>query len=305
MELVSVVIGTYNGASYLAEQLESIINQTYSSLEILIIDDASQDNTLDIANHYSNTYSNITVHSFETNVGYIKNFERGIALTKGNYIALSDQDDWWLPTKIERLMNHIDQYDLVYCDSDFVDENLKKMNNSFSKAKNLISTNNPINLLLDNCVSGHAALFKKSLFQKATPFPNTIPHDWWIAYVASLENGFIYIDEPLVKYRHHQDNAIASGKKKIKDKRKKKSKRQKFAERRLRIQAFYNRCPDHLKKEKKIILLIKNSYGSFSIRNNFRRVFLFYANRKELLKIYKKNNLNKIIYVGNIFFRIK
>lgn len=305
MELVSVVIGTYNGASYIKEQLDSILAQTYSPLEIIIVDDASKDNTVTIALDYSQKYDHITVHTFEINVGYIKNFERGIALAKGKYIALSDQDDWWMPTKIESLMNKIDHHELVYCDSDFVDADLKRMGNRFSSVKNLINISSPINLLIDNCVSGHASLFKKSLFEKAAPFPENIPHDWWLAYVASLEKSILYIDEPLVKYRHHQHNVIASAKKKKKDKSKKKSKRQKFEERRLRIETFYAKCPDRLKQEKKLILKIKQSYHSFSLLNNLNRVFLFYSNRKELLKILKRSNSSKIIYILNMFFRVK
>jgi len=305
MRLVSVVIGTYNGASYIKEQLDSILAQTYSPLEIIIVDDASKDNTVAILQDYSQKYNNIKVYDFKTNVGYIKNFERGIALTKGKHIALSDQDDWWMPTKIEALMNNINHYELVYCDSDFVDADLKLMGNRFSNVKNLVSIDTPINLLIDNCVSGHASLFKKSLFEKAIPFPENIPHDWWLAYVASLEEGILYVDEPLVKYRHHQHNVIASAKKNKKDKSKKRSKRQKFEKRKLRIKTFYAKCPDHLKQEKKLILKIKKSYHSFSLPNNLNRVFLFYSNRKELLKILKRSNFSKIVYILNMFFRIK
>jgi len=305
MKLVSIIIGTFNGALYIEEQLESILNQTYSPLEIIITDDASNDNTLDIVNTYSKKHNHIKIHAFDTNVGYIKNFERGIALAKGDYVALSDQDDWWMPSKIERLMNTINYHELAYCDSEFVDENLTEMKNSFSNVKNLVSIHSPIPLLIDNCVSGHASLFKKSLFEKAIPFPDFIPHDWWLAYVASLEKGILYLDEPLVKYRHHQHNVIASSKKNKKDKSKKKSKSQKFEERRRRMETFYAKCPDHLKKEKKLILKIKKSYHNFSLFNNIRRVFLFYSNRKELLKIIKRNNLNKGVYIMNMFFRVK
>ncbi|MEW7290477.1 glycosyltransferase family 2 protein [Aquimarina sp. 2304DJ70-9] len=305
MELVSVVIGTYNGATYISEQLESILHQTYTPLEIIVVDDASSDATLDILNTYSEKHSNITVHPFDTNVGYIKNFERGIALAKGNYIALSDQDDWWMPTKIEKLMSHMHHYDLVYCDSIFVDENLNELGSSFSETKNLISINTPINLLIDNCVSGHASLFKKSLYDKAIPFPDFIPHDWWLAYVASTENNVYYLDEPLVKYRHHQNNIIASSKKDKKTKKNKRSKRLKRIEKRKRITSFYDKCPDSLEEEKKIILSLKTSYNSFSLVNNFRRVRLFYVNRKEMLKTIKKTAPDKIIYIVTMFFRIK
>ncbi|GAA4278511.1 glycosyltransferase family 2 protein [Aquimarina mytili] len=305
MELVSIVIGTYNGASYISEQLESILQQTYTPLEIIIVDDASTDETLDVIQKYDKMHSNIKMHAYDINVGYIKNFERGIALATGAYIALSDQDDWWMPTKIEKLMNHIHHYDLVYCDSIFVDENLQNLGSSFSTTKNLISINTPINLLIDNCVSGHAALFKKSLYEKAIPFPDFIPHDWWLAYVASIENNIYYLDEPLIKYRHHQNNVIASSEKNKKAKKEKKPKRLKYIQKRKRIDSFYEKCPDAFTKEKRIILSIKESYRNFSLFNNLKRIFVFYKNRKELLKIVKKNNINKIVYIANMFFKIK
>ncbi len=305
MKLVSIVIGTYNGAAYISEQLESIIHQTYTPLEIVIADDASNDNTVDIIKKYCKKHDNITLHAFKNNVGYIKNFERGIALATGDYIALSDQDDWWMPTKIEKLMNHIQPYDLVYCDSVFVDDALHDLGNSFSQTKNLIGPGTPLNLLIDNCVSGHASLFKKSLYEKAIPFPDLIPHDWWLAYVATTENNIFYLNEPLVKYRHHQNNIIASTKKTKNSKKRKKSKQVKFTEKRKRINNFYNQCPDSLKEEKEIILSIKKTYRNFSLINNFRRGLIFYTYRNELLKIIKKDALNRILFIASMFFRIK
>ncbi|MBQ4822606.1 glycosyltransferase family 2 protein [Aquimarina sp. MMG016] len=306
MELVSVVIGTYNGSEYIEDQLQSILNQTYSKIEVIIVDDASNDTTIDIVTEFSKKHKNIIIHAFDKNVGYIKNFERGIDLANGKYIALSDQDDWWAPTKIEKLINSISDYDLVYCNSTFVDEKLNCLGNSFSSTKNLINSNTPLNFLLDNCVSGHASLFTKSLYNNAKPFPELIPHDWWLAYVASLGNGLFYLDEPLVKYRHHQDNVIASNNKDKKDKKKnKKSKGQKFKERRHRINNFYDRCPDELQEEKRIILSVKESYSNFSLSNNLKRVAVLFSNRKEILKINKKNDLEKMFYLANMFFKIK
>jgi len=305
MELVSVVVSTYNGAKYLKEQIDSILQQTYSPMEIIIIDDASTDETQSIAANYCSNHSNVFLHAFENNVGYIKNFERGIALAKGSYIALSDQDDWWDPTKISKLMNCIGSYDLAYCDSSFVDENLNSMHSSFSKKKNLIHIQNPLQLLLDNVVSGHACIFRSELYKQAIPFPESIPHDWWLAYVASVGNGIFYLNQPLIKYRHHSTNIIASVKKEKKNRKNKKSKKQKFQDRRNRIDAFLKKCPEYLKEEKEIISAIKKSYQNFSLINNIKRVSLFFKNRKILLSIMKKTLYQKLLFVLNMFFRIK
>jgi len=296
--LISIIIGTYNGEKHIKTQLESILNQTYNNLEIIIVDDASEDETVSIINLISKNHDNVYVHGFKDNLGYIKNFERGIALAKGNFIALSDQDDWWEPSKLEVLKKELKNNDIVYCDSSFVDEDLNSLGNSFSKIKNMISSNNPVHFLIDNCVSGHAMLFKKELFNKATPFPHLIPHDWWLTYIASLNNGVKYIDMPLVKYRHHENNVIASTKKKSKN-------TNRNNERRHRIEQFYNMCPEILTSEKKLLKALNNSYKSFSFSNNFKRSILFLNNQKNLLSIIKKSTFKKFIFSINMFFKIK
>jgi len=298
MQLVSIVIGTYNGEKYIETQLKSIVSQTYKNIEIIIVDDSSNDNTVAIINEFAEKHNNINIHPFKENVGYIKNFERGIALANGELISLSDQDDWWEPKKTEKLVANIKNHDLIYCDSSFVDEKLNSMDSSFSKIKNMINSNNPVHFLIDNCVSGHAALFKKELYNKATPFPKLIPHDWWLTFIASANNGVTYLNEPLVKYRHHQNNVIASNKKK-------KEKEIKLHERRHRIDVFYKNCPEALIKEKEIIGSINDAYKSFSIKNNFKRIIVFLKHQKELLIIIKKSNFKKIIFSINMFFKIK
>ena len=298
MELVSVIIGTYNGAKYIDAQLQSIIDQTYPEVEIIIVDDASQDDTVAVLNSFAKKHNNISIHNFKENVGYIKNFERGILLAKGDFIALSDQDDWWEPTKIEELKKQLKNNDLVYCDSTFVDKNLKPLGKSFSTIKNMISSKNPLNFIIDNCVSGHAMLFKKELFNKATPFPELIPHDWWLTYLASVNNGVTYFNKPLVKYRHHQNNVIASTKKKEKNPNR-------LAERKHRIENFHNACPETFIHEKRTIAAINNSYKKFSFTNNLKRTFLFLRNQKELLQILKKSTFKKTIFSINMFFKLK
>ena len=145
MKLVSVVVGTYNGSKYIETQLQSIIEQTYSNLEVIIVDDASNDDTVAIVQNIAKKHKHISAYTFNDNLGYIKNFERGIALAKGDLIALSDQDDWWHPSKIKTLVEHINDKDLIYCDSAFVNEELQLTGKRFSTIKNLFSSTNPLN----------------------------------------------------------------------------------------------------------------------------------------------------------------
>lgn len=297
MQLVSIVLCTYNGEKYISSQLDSIINQTYSNTEIIIADDNSTDNTLEIIKQYAQKNTNIRVFNFQDNVGYIKNFERGIAQAKGNYIALSDQDDWWYPNKIEVLLDNIGNNHLIYCNSEFTDENLKTKQETFLTKKNLIQSNNPLDFVMYNCVSGHAMLFKKDLFEIAKPFPLGIPHDWWIAFCASFSLGVSYYNEILVKYRHHQNNALVNKKTKT-------SKKERNNKRKHRVKSFYLKCPKKL-KEKLVLKQLHESYKSFSFLNNIKRVTLFIKHKKHFFRISKKSNLSKNKLIANMFFKIK
>ena len=298
MQLVSVIIGTYNGSKYIETQLQSIIKQSYSNLEIIIVDDASTDNTIEIVENIAKGYNHIHVHAYDINVGYIQNFERGIALASGKLIALSDQDDWWHPSKIESLVEHINDKDLIYCDSAFVNEELQLTGERFSTIKNLFSSTNPLNFLIDNCVSGHAMLFKKTLFEKAKPFPKLVPHDWWLTYLAALNNGITYLDKPLVHYRLHVDNVIASN-------TEKKEKVEKLIERNIRLRQFYNASHSSNHKSEKIVLKFRDSYNSSTFFSNMKRALLFFKYKKDVLKILKKSEFKKIIFCLNMFFKIK
>src|SRR6476661_6415310 len=100
--LVSVVLATYNGELFIEEQIKSILQQTYSPIELIIVDDASTDNTISIIQQFEASHSCIRLFTSERNVGYIKNFEKGMLLASGEYIALSDQDDIWEAAKLSR-----------------------------------------------------------------------------------------------------------------------------------------------------------------------------------------------------------
>ena len=109
-ELVSIVMATYNGEKYLLRQLDSILQQTYQHIELIVVDDASTDGTLSILEEYAALDDRIHVFPAEMNLGLVANFERGLRLAKVDFIALSDQDDIFRKDKIEILLTaFIDQ----------------------------------------------------------------------------------------------------------------------------------------------------------------------------------------------------
>jgi glycosyltransferase involved in cell wall biosynthesis len=115
---VSVVISTYNGSAFILDQLYSILKQTYKISEIIIVDDASTDDTWLILQSFVLEHKIIKLYQNEQNLGYNKSFEKALQLASGDVIAISDQDDIWHENKIETLLNNWkDNTPLIYCNS--------------------------------------------------------------------------------------------------------------------------------------------------------------------------------------------
>jgi glycosyltransferase involved in cell wall biosynthesis len=202
--MVSIALASLNGGRFIAEQLDSLVNQTYPNLEIIISDDGSEDDTLGILESYALQYPFISIVTNDGEHGVARNFENALKYCKGELIALCDQDDIWHPSKIEILVRHIGDNSLIYHNSLLIDEqgfSLKQLT-----VDKEYSGNNPKVLLLKNVVSGHACLFKKELLQVALPFPEGMSHDWWLAAIAADEQGIRYHPAILVHYRQHLNN---------------------------------------------------------------------------------------------------
>jgi glycosyltransferase involved in cell wall biosynthesis len=306
--LVSIVIATFNGAAYLEEQLESIITQTYPNIEIIASDDGSIDNTIEILLKYSAAHKNFTLLKNTNNLGYIKNFEQAMTVASGEYIAPCDQDDYWHPNKISLMVDAIENYPMLYSDSELVDDKLQSLGKKMSDKKNLATYTNCLVFATDNCIAGHATLLTKKLFLSAIPFPKQIPHDWWLPYVATFYGGVKYLDIPLVKYRNHAGNFIGA----IKIKKTKKRILQKNARKKKdlevikeRVKFFCEKCPDSYLKEKTVIKRIIKSYSSFSLENNWNRAALYLKYRKYFLAIKKCTVPYKYFFCIKMFFKIR
>ena len=240
--LVSVVICTYNGEKYLKEQLKSIMNQTYKKLEIIINDDCSSDNTLEVVKSLQKEDARIKIYKNKINLGFNKNFETTLQYTTGELIALCDQDDIWMLDKIEQLYNLLirENASLVYSNSQLVDANGNDLGIDLFKQLhvNPISVDTQLGFLFDNCIAGHTILFKKILLQRIYPIPEIIFFDRWIGFVASYFGNIAVFNEPLVYYRQHSDNVtdVLRGKKKKKTMKMRIEKREKAFE--LKVEQF-------------------------------------------------------------------
>ena len=215
-ETIDILLATYNGEDYIKEQLDSIINQTYTNIQILINDDCSTDTTKEILQEYEQKDSRIKVKYNSKNIGYKKNFEELLKRVEHQYFMLSDQDDYWLPEKVEKSLKKIEKEnaDLVFTDLQVVNENLKEITPSLVKymnfKKNIKKYNDYRLVFLRNCVTGCTIISKKELIQKYIPIPQEYPmvHDWWIALIISQQGKLSFLDEPTIKYRQHGDNQL-------------------------------------------------------------------------------------------------
>jgi glycosyltransferase involved in cell wall biosynthesis len=303
--LVSIVLATYNGERFLKQQMESLINQTYRHIEIIAVDDASSDNTIRILEEYASENKNIKIFRNETNLGFIKNFDKGCGLASGEFIAPCDQDDYWDLFKIEKLSNNIGNAPMIYCDSFVCDENLNKKDKKISDKVNCLNFTSCLQQCVYCRIYGHATLITKALYIRASPFILDIPHDWWLCYMATLMGGIKYLNEPLVYYRQHPYNAIGV----VGEKRRKhhKQNREKGKTRKIRnrVKAFYEICPDNLTREKRILHQLLSSYKNFSLINNIKRVVLFLMYFKYFLAPKKRSVFMKYLFCLKMLVKIK
>lgn len=294
--LVSIALCTYNGERFLKEQLDSIVGQIYQNLELIIVDDHSTDNTIKILHEYAEKHPFIKVYLNSTNLGYIKNFEKAMKLCSGSLIALSDQDDIWQKTKIEKQVEAIGENVLIYHDSKFIDHEGKPLGKNMSDLMNLYRGDQPEVFLFFNCISGHSVLFKKKLLDIMLPFPSTYFHDWWMVYVATNLGSIHFLTEPLVHYRQHT-NTDTNLLKRDKSKRKKVnvSSIEKYKRRvewlKSCAQFSYNKNPLFVKNIYQEYLNSENTYFLFKIAK------ILYHNRSILFKINNKSSFSKLNFI--------
>lgn len=212
--LISIAMATYNGEKYLREQLDSILNQTYKNIEIIICDDNSSDDTVKIINEYKNVDTRISLYINQENKGYVKNFEQAISLCSGDYIALCDQDDIWLPEKLEILLNEIDSNSVIHSDAQLIDGNGNKIADSWTDYYNKAKESNFMYYIFgENNITGCTCMIRKEIIDILLPFPNEFKfHDMWIALIGYGNGGIKYLDRQLMQYRLHADNVIGANK---------------------------------------------------------------------------------------------
>lgn len=205
--MISVCIATYNGEKFIKEQIDSILVQLEEEDEIIVSDDGSIDNTLQIIESYEDSRIKIFRNSFKN---LILNFEYALKQAKGEYIFLSDQDDVWLPNKVNVCKEYLYNYDIVVSNCKIVDQNLQVISNSFFEVNN--SKKGLFSNLLKNSYLGCCLAFRSKILERVLPFPKSIPmHDIWFGFVSEIFYKIKFIDMPLMLYRRHGENESPTG----------------------------------------------------------------------------------------------
>lgn len=220
---IEVLMATYNGERFVAEQIDSILGQTHQNLHLLIRDDNSTDRTTTILEEKVSQYpGRITIIETEKNLGVIQNFSALMQEATAEYVMLADQDDVWFPDKVEKTLKKMQELEktsakntplLVHTDLRVVNQRLEEIAPSFWQYTCLSPSlgDSIYKLLGQNVVTGCTLMMNHSLLKQSLPIPvGAAMHDHWIALVAAKFGKIDYINSPTMLYRQHDLNQVGA-----------------------------------------------------------------------------------------------
>ncbi|MGI1690923.1 glycosyltransferase family 2 protein [Thermoanaerobacter uzonensis] len=222
--MVDIILSTYNGKYYLVQQIESILNQTYKKWQLLIRDDGSSEETMEIISKYVDNFpEKIYLIPDEGNhLGSCLSYLELIKHTTSGYIMFCDQDDIWLPNKIKLMLKKMKDMEeiyknepiLIHTDLKVVDEELNLISDSFWKYQRLNPNVKDLNkILVQNNVTGCTIMINQKFRELLNVIPtNAIMHDWWLNLIASAFGVIGYVKDSTVLYRQHEKNEVGAKK---------------------------------------------------------------------------------------------
>lgn len=217
---IAILLSTYNGEKYIKEQIDSLLSQTYTNFEILVRDDGSADETIKVIKNFQNVYPEKIkiLESHDKNLGSSKSFMTLLEYCNAEYIMFCDQDDVWLPEKIEWTLKKMHELEklyglntplLVFSDLTVVGEKLKTIDQSFWHYQKLNPniTTSWKKLLAQNVITGCTMMINKSVKKISLPFGlNEMQHDHWIGVNVAKYGEIAHLSEQTILYRQHGKN---------------------------------------------------------------------------------------------------
>lgn len=214
---VNILMSTYNGQQFLAEQIRSIQEQSYADWTLFIRDDGSSDNTKEILKDFERQDSRIHIidNDESDNLGVIKSFHKLVNHDRADFYFFSDQDDVWLPNKLELSLKEAQNYPadlplMVYMDLKVVNQDLEIMTESMVKSQSHHANTELVQELTENTVTGGVAMINHTLAEMWQETDDILMHDWYLALLASAFGNLVFIDQPGELYRQHSDNVLGA-----------------------------------------------------------------------------------------------
>lgn len=214
---INILMSTYNGEHFLADQIESIQKQTVKDWTLYIRDDGSSDRTPEMIQQYARLDSRIIFINADNreNVGVVKNFYTLLKHERADFYFFADQDDIWLQDKLERTLAETGKYSkdkplLVYTDLKIVDQKLNVLHESMIKTQSDHANTKLVQELTENTVTGGTAMINHALAELWTTTDNLLMHDWYLALIASALGNLVYLDYPTELYRQHDKNVLGA-----------------------------------------------------------------------------------------------
>jgi glycosyltransferase involved in cell wall biosynthesis len=204
--MTSICMAVYNGSKYIGRQIESILLQMQENDELIIVDDASTDTSLEIIASFDDHRIKVLLNP--ANQGPRKSFEKALMHVKGDYVFLADQDDVWLDDKMVTMISKFQKTDVVavVCDATVIDSEGKLIIPSFFTYRN--SGSGFWKNFCKNTYLGCCMCFRANLLRVILPFPERITqHDEWIGLISDLVGKVYFVEEQLLLYRRHSSNA--------------------------------------------------------------------------------------------------
>ena len=214
---IHILLSTYNGEQFLAEQIQSIQQQTVQDWKLLIRDDGSTDRTREIIREFVAQDSRIHwINENESkNLGVIKSFHNLAQFEEADVYFFSDQDDVWLPQKLELSLAEARKYPaemplLVYMDLTVVNQDLEVLSSSMIRSQSGHANTELVQELTENTVTGGVAMVNHALIQLWNQTEDILMHDWYLALLATAFGKLVYIDQPGELYRQHEHNVLGA-----------------------------------------------------------------------------------------------
>ncbi len=286
---ISCAMTTHNSMAYLKEQLDSLKNQTLPIDEVIIVDDASEDETVSFIENYleENALSHWKLIAHDTNQGYISSFRDALRACTHELIFLCDHDDIWYPEKTETMAELFasqpglkalaSSFDLIDSEGAEIPDRVssRRANHNLIRRSIHPGVYNPMNfddLMAYNIAPGCTIACTQGLARQYLDLPDAfdLPHDWALCAIAAIENGLCYLDKPLMGYRQHDANTLGLARRTEFEERREAAKidaRQKQAL--LDLATRFNATPSQIEK----MTLIKNVFEERSAAMDEKSMF--------------------------------